>query len=110
MLMWLVVMLRHCHELLLLRRLQDMRRVGLSVTQWTCAEGLLLVHLAVGLMVVLGVKKRLLVVLRDERSGSRVRPLLVRLWRWDHHVRPRWGCQVVRRPRGLCEAPRMITS
>ena len=96
MLMWLVVMLRrHRHELLLLRRLQHMRRVWLSVTQMACAEGLLLVHLAVGLMVVLGVKKRLLVVLRDERSGSRVRPLLVRLWRWDHHVRPRWGCQVV---------------
>ena len=38
MLMWLVVMLRHCHELLLLRRLQDMRRVGLSdLGEYSCS-------------------------------------------------------------------------
>ena len=76
--MWLVVMLRrHCHELLLLRRLQHMRRVGLSVTQRARAEGLLLVNLAMRLMVVLGVKKRRLIVLRDERNGSRIRPRLI---------------------------------
>ena len=81
----LMVVLWQCREPLL-RRLQHMGGMRLTVTQMTCTDGLV-VHLTVGLVVV-RMKWRRLIVLRCQWGRSGVRPGLIGLGRRYHHVRP----------------------